>query len=119
MDDSAWREQISRGIEESISRAVDKARQTKTRAWWYAPGVYRVKSSDPSKGWYTVTVGRERLYCTCRAGEMGKVCYHAAKVALRLEREAKLASRRRVRVTSVTDYELFDGDGPERSPVRV
>ena len=75
--------------EERVERAYQRAKVCPHKAWYVSPGHYEVIStSDPSKR-YDIRVTGSGLRCTCKAASYGKPCDHAAKVALRLQRERR------------------------------
>lgn len=93
-----------------IGKAIDKARQSTRRAHLLGHNsrfdcdVYSVYSSQSDRVTYTLKVYAHPtpnayaylppygyILCDCQAGGGGAPCYHAAKVALRIQREAKRA----------------------------
>ncbi len=80
----------------AIETAIRKARTVKPRVHVNAFGNYSV-SNKTTGATYTVTCekrdGKRFASCTCRAGELGKACYHlaaavAAHIQLASERQA-------------------------------
>ena len=70
---------ILKGIEQ-LEKAIAKAKKVRPRVEFDRFGRYRVSGS---KGYYTVICKKSdnnyRLVeCTCKGGEKGLVCYHAA-----------------------------------------
>ncbi len=70
---------ILKGIEQ-LEKAIAKAKKLRPRVEFDRFGRYRVSGS---KGYYTVICKKSdnnyRLVeCTCKGGEKGLVCYHAA-----------------------------------------
>lgn len=66
---------------DQLSRAIEKARKLHPRVEFDHFGRYRVSGSKG--GYYTVTCrkdnrGVKAVECTCKGGEKGLVCYHAA-----------------------------------------
>ena len=64
-----------------LSRAIEKARKIHPRVEFDRFGRYRVSGSKG--GYYTVICrkdnrGVKAVECTCKGGERGLVCYHAA-----------------------------------------
>lgn len=64
-----------------LSRAIEKARKIHPRVEFDRFGRYRVSGSKG--GYYTVFCrkdnrGVKAVECTCKGGERGLVCYHAA-----------------------------------------
>lgn len=71
---------VLKGIEQ-ISRAIKKAQKLHPRVEFDCFGHYRVSGSKG--GYYTVICrkdnrGIKAVECTCKGGEKGLVCYHAA-----------------------------------------
>jgi hypothetical protein len=61
-------------------RALAKARTTSARPIWAGGDRWRVRGEHGTK--YTVSATDWR--CTCRAGELGVPCYHAARLQIHL-----------------------------------
>jgi len=64
-----------------LDKAIARARQLRPRVEFDAFGRYRV--SGTKGGYYTVICKRSEnnyrlVECTCKGGERGLVCYHAA-----------------------------------------
>lgn len=97
--------------EERVQRAIRKAQENSQKAWRLGPDLYRVHSGSRRDMWHQVRVlsvlGGLHLSCECEAGAAGQPCWHAAKVWLRLDREAQRAAFRGL---PESDYELFEGD---------
>jgi hypothetical protein len=71
---------ILNGIDQ-LSRAIEKARKLRPRVKFDHFGRYRVSGSHG--GYYTVICrkdnrGIKAVECTCKGGEKGLVCFHAA-----------------------------------------
>jgi hypothetical protein len=71
---------ILKGIDQ-LNNAITKAKKIRPRVEFDRFGRYRV--SGIRGGYYTVICrkdnrGIKAVECTCRAGEKGLVCYHAA-----------------------------------------
>ena len=71
---------ILKGIEQ-LTKAITKAKKLRPRVEFDRFGRYRV--SGMSGGFYTVICrkderGIKAVECTCKGGEKGLVCYHAA-----------------------------------------
>ncbi len=69
-----------KGIEQ-LTNAITKAKKIRPRVEFDCFGRYRVSGSKG--GYYTVICrkdnrGIKAVECTCRGGEKGLVCYHAA-----------------------------------------
>ncbi len=80
----------------AIEKAINKARTVKPRVRVNAFGSYTV-TNKTTGATYTVTCekrdGNRFASCTCRAGELGRACYHvaaavAAHIQLAAERQA-------------------------------
>lgn len=66
---------------EQLEKAIGKAKQIRPQVKFNYFGQYRVSGSKG--GYYTVTCkisnnGYRAVECTCKGGEKGLVCYHAA-----------------------------------------
>ena len=71
---------ILKGVEQ-LTKAITKAKKIRPRVEFDRFGRYRV--SGMSGGFYTVICrkddrGIKAVECTCKGGEKGLVCYHAA-----------------------------------------
>lgn len=71
---------VLKGIEQ-LDKAIIKAKKLRPRVKFDRFGRYRVSGS--SGGYYTVICrkderGTKAVECTCKGGEKGLVCYHAA-----------------------------------------
>lgn len=68
---------------QQLEKAILKARKIKPVVRMIAFGVYAVKGAT---GNYTVKMERtgneKRIYCDCKGGERGLVCYHGAALEL-------------------------------------
>lgn len=110
-------------VEKRIQAAIERAR-TKTRRAHYLGhntnfdfDLYGVYSSRPGKPSYAVRVYTSPVLnafaylppyayirCECQAAQAGSPCWHAAKVALRIQREC-IAKSRRVEAPAVKPAE--------------
>jgi hypothetical protein len=101
-----------------IDKAVERARELRRYARQVSPTHYIVKSQDkPGVRYHVYLLDGGYLQCTCPAGDWGRPCKHAARVALRRQREYRMP---RLSDLPETPYELFDGDEldlPTRSTV--
>ncbi len=79
-----------------LEKAITKARSTKPRVRVNCFGSYTVTNKKTGAS-YIVTCekrdGKRFASCTCRAGELGRACYHlaaavAAHIQLAVERQA-------------------------------
>lgn len=66
---------------DQLERAITKAKKVRPRVKFGGFGYYRVSGSQG--GFYTVLCrrsnnGYKTVDCTCKGGEKGLVCYHAA-----------------------------------------
>ncbi len=73
----------------AIEKAINKARTVKPRVHVQSFGSYTVTNKATGAS-YTVEClkrdGRRFAHCTCRAGELGRACYHvAAAVAAHIQ----------------------------------
>jgi hypothetical protein len=94
--------------QQRIELALQHAREMGRYARQVSPTHYKVKSEDKPGVWYDVYVSDEGfLFCTCPAGEWHHPCKHAARVALRREREYRVP---RLSDLPPTPWDLFDGD---------
>lgn len=75
---------ILRGVDQ-LSSAITEAKKIRPRVEFDRFGRYRISGSKG--GFYTVICrkynrGIKTVECTCRGGEKGLVCYHAAALSL-------------------------------------
>jgi len=80
----------------AIEKAINKARTVKPRVRVNCFGSYTV-TNKRTGATYTVTCekrdGKRFASCTCRAGELGRACYHlAAAVAAHIQLATEQAS---------------------------
>jgi hypothetical protein len=74
-------------FEEREQRALERARSLGHYARKVSDTHFRVYSEQPGGGQYDVLLTCSGPKCNCKAGQWGKPCKHAARVALRLQRE--------------------------------
>jgi hypothetical protein len=70
-----------------IDNALARAKQLGHNAIRVGDNHYRVYSASEPGVKYDIWVTSSGLACNCKAGHYGKPCKHAAKVAIRLQRE--------------------------------
>jgi len=86
---------ILKGIDQ-LEKAIQRARKIRPRVEFDHFGRYRVSGSKG--GYYTVICRKDErgvraVACTCKGGERGLVCYHAAAA---LSLHVGLARQRRI-----------------------
>ncbi|HEY0051466.1 MAG TPA: SWIM zinc finger family protein [Pyrinomonadaceae bacterium] len=86
---------ILKGIDQ-LEKAIQRARKIRPRVEFDHFGRYRVSGSKG--GYYTVICRKDErgvraVACTCKGGERGLVCYHAAALSLHvgLARQRQIA----------------------------
>ena len=98
-----------------IQNAIERAHNLGHYARKVSDTHYRVYSENHDGSQYDVRVTCSGLVCNCKAAQFGKVCKHAARVALRLQREGACEAPQ----TPPAPVCVVDSESPNHSQPRV